>query len=178
MPLIKSSAACLIVGLIIGQMPLQARGMRLWSYDDLLKASDVVAVIQPLKTENNDDDMGPEWDKPSKCFQGLSTTFKVHCYFAGVQPATEVVVKYFGHIPGTDFPANGPELAEFPLGLQTYEIHWKQKDQKDPGDFEAVSETPYWLAFLKRAADGSFVPVTGQVDAALSFKRLRNGLMP
>ena len=41
-----------------------ARGETIWTYDGLRDASDIVAVIEPIKTENNDAKLAG-WDEIS-----------------------------------------------------------------------------------------------------------------
>jgi hypothetical protein len=168
----KYPMALAIMGLILGQASLHARAVRIWSYDELLKASDVVAIVEPIKSENNRSQF--EWADSAECFQGLSTTFKVHSYFKGANSTTEIVVKHFGHIAGKMFPANGPELAYFAIGPQSFDVSAPQKDK--PGANEVIervsTNNPCWLAFLKRNDDGTFVPVTGQIDSLMSFRWL------
>lgn len=151
---------------------MKARGVRAWSYDELVKASDVVLVIEPLKTENNDDTFATEYDLDWD-FQGVSTTFKVHCCFKGSTVPDEIVVKHFEYKPNGMGGANGPTFLQFLPGTLKYKAAYS-KDDKEVSSNTYYEPHPCWLAFLKKTADGSFVPVAGQIDTGLSFKELHD----
>ena len=171
MRIIKYIVAFVIVGFVFRQMPLHARPIPGWSYDDLAKASDVVAVIEPLKNENNDEKLKIEGSKGSD-FQGLSTTVKVHYCFKGSLSLDELVVKHFKYGPSIG-PPDGAEFISFLVGPLKYK-KTDLKDDKEVGGITYYQATPSWLAFLKKAPDGSYIPVTGQYDASLSFKELHD----
>jgi hypothetical protein len=157
---------------IFGQMTLQAHGVRPWPYDELAKASDAVLIIEPLKTENNNESLA--WGDNTNTFnffQGVSTTFKVHCCFKGIQPPDEIVVKHF-EAKNMEM-GSGPTFIQFLPGPLKYERIYL-KDGKKVGDSIMDEPHPCWLAFLKKSADGSFVPVAGQIDTGLSFKALHS----
>lgn len=166
---IKWIAALTMAVLFAGQVRLSARAERMWSYDQLRDASDVVAILVPLKSENNTDS-GVDEGLSAADYEGVSTTFQVQCYLKGESSGGPIVVKHFKYIkPGWADP-NGPDLVSFQIGRRVYK-QVPDKENKEVDD-RFLQETPCWLAFLKKTPDGSFVPVSGQYTASTSFREL------
>jgi len=138
---------------MLGQSSLQARTVRNWSIDELTQAADLVVVVDPIKNEDNSEKDIPNYDP--RWFQGVSTTFQIKGCFKGTPNKGEIVVKHFKYKEKDISPPNGPDFIFFvisPLG----------------------QPAQHWVAFLKKAPDGSYVPVTDQYDAILSFKELHD----
>jgi hypothetical protein len=154
----------------VGQARLSARLEREWSYDQLRDASDVVAILLPLKSENNMES-GISEDLSAQDYQGVSTTFQVQCYLKGGSSTGSIVVKHFKYIKPGWAATNGPDLVSFQIGRRVYK-QVPYKEIKEVGDHMFLQETPSWIAFLKKMPDGSFVPVSGQYTASTSFKEL------
>jgi hypothetical protein len=167
----KYLTALVLLGFILGQTSLYARAVRIWSYDDLLKASDVVAIVEPIKSENNQDQFFELSSDDRGLAHGVSTTFKIHCYLKGASSTTEIVVKHFD---GKDVRTlvNAPDLVYFPIGPQTFDVSAPQNNQVH--ERYSTSTSPLWLAFLKRNDDGTLAPTAGQMDSVLSFRWLAN----
>jgi len=162
--------------MVFGQISLQARGIRNWSYDELVKASDLVVIIETLKNEKNEDTLKVNGIDDSSV-QGVSTTFHVLYCWKGVPPSGDLVVKHFVYKPDVG-SVNGALFIHF----LTEPINFEGKvyvGQKNKGPVDAVQfclAVPNWLAFLKKAPDGAFIPATGQVAPMHSFKELREVL--
>jgi hypothetical protein len=154
---IMGVAAWIVAGLFFGQVQLNANIVTAWSYQELWEKADLVAIIQPMKSEKNEgrlDALGPL----SKDVQGFSTTFAVLSYLKGTPlpdapSPDELIVKHFDYKPGQRSPS-GPFLISFPF----------------PTDVS--HEAACWLAYLKRMPDGSYAPISGQDDPTASFKKL------
>jgi hypothetical protein len=163
-------AALTMAVLGVGQVRLSARTERLWSYDQLRDASDVVAILKPLKIENNTQTGVAEGLSP-KDYQGVTTTFEVQCYLKG-GPATDTIrVNHFKYAQPGWAATNGPGLVSFQIGRRVYR-QVPDQDNKVVGDHRFLQETPCWLAFLRKMPDGSFAPVSGQYTARSSFREL------
>jgi hypothetical protein len=179
---VKYLTAWAIAGLFLGPTSVEARGVRVWSYNDLFKASDVVAIVEPIKSESMEPIKSEgsldqfEWAYAQGLIHGVSTTFKVDCYFKGAPPIAEIVVRHF---EGKDagMLVNGPDLVHFVIGPRSLDMTAPQQDK--PGArqvIESLTVPPQWLAFLKRNGDGTFAPVAGQIDSVMSFRLLEDRL--
>jgi len=144
---------------------MDARGVRIWTYQDLLSASDVVAVVEPTANENNSD----SWEWIPKFAQGVTTTFHVLCYLKGDASSPDTIrVKHF--LYKNVFPPNGGELIDFPLTAYNGLTDANK-------DFRNAVENAHhlrWLAFLKKADNGTYSPTSGQIDPAFSFLALHD----
>src|ERR1700722_10846180 len=171
---IKYILALVTIGILVGQMPLKARAIRVWSYDELVTASDAVMILETIGNENNTDTFKMDGSNISS-FQGVSTTFRVLYCWKGSAPSSNAVVKHFVYKPNIGW-ADGAMFVHFRTEPLIFEgkLH-RNRDSKDPGEaIRTEQSVPHWLAFLKMAPDGSYVPVTGQYDASLSFKELHD----
>src|ERR1700761_3377547 len=90
--------------LLLAACPAWGRALPQWPYQKLWDASDVVAVLEPLGTENNTDGPG---DSKLTDVQGVTTRFKVRAVFKGEKVAAEIAVKHFDSPPIPPGPAGG-----------------------------------------------------------------------
>ena len=166
-----SFAIAVLLSACLGATAADARAVRNWSYDDLLAASDAVAVVEPVANENNDD----QWEWAPQFAQGVTTTFHVLCYLKGGGPGdkTTIRVKHFVYKDGE--PPNGGAMINFIVGPLNVNGTFTQNGKSEPWKFERLQ--PHWLAFLKKMPDGSFAPVSGQIDPAFSFLELHHSSM-
>jgi hypothetical protein len=156
----------LTIALLIAAGALaQARVMPPWDFQRLFDVSDAVLVVEPIANENNTD----QWEWAPKFAQGVTTTFRVWARFKGVLPGNGVKtirVRHFlyrtGPIP------DGGILINFPPDPFDAGAEFKMHEAPEPGKFQNVR----WLAFLKKGADGFFVPTSGQIDPSFSFEEL------
>ena len=137
-----------------------------WTYQELLQASDVVAIAEPIANTNNKDLLGFD----SQFDQGVTTTFRVLCFLKSVAPDVDTIrVKHFKYIGG--MPANAGVMVAFSVTpyLPTNE------SLEDRGSVLLYGKEKHerWLIFLKKSPDGSFAPTSGQVDPDFSFFSLR-----
>jgi hypothetical protein len=175
MRLVKFALIGMVVGLISGQVFLHARGVPDWPYDKLWETADLVVVIEPLNTENNDDQLKIDWDPAAK-LQGLTTHFKIHSVFKGGPISGELVLKHFSYKPEvsdkTTVFTDWPQFIRFTSGPLEYNESIL-KDTKVIWQNHLLNQVPMFLAFLKKTDDGTYVAVTGQVDPSYSFRDLR-----
>jgi hypothetical protein len=119
----------------------EARGVRLWSYQELLDKSDLVVIA----TVTNTGDTKERIDLPGFDGQhvvGVETKFNVSAVLKGNKEVKDIVLHHYRD-DGVIVP-NGPTFVAF------------DSAQKRP-----------LLLFLVREADGRYAPVVGQTDPAL-----------
>jgi len=150
-----------------------ARAIRSWSYEELIKASDLVAVIEPVSsTETKDAYPGPLYGYALTDFMGHNTEFKVHAILKGDSRKDKTLtVLHFSYSKDIKWIANGARFARFVPGPLQFR---KQvlKDEETIGGISVYSEEPVWLAFLKKRDDGRYEPVTDPYDSTDSFREL------
>jgi hypothetical protein len=125
---------------------LEARPMGSWNYEALSSSADLIIVGCPTSTVVTAEE--------SKLLETpvlkAKTDFKIKTIFKGKEPAAKVSL-----------------------------THFKYKDSAKAGPI--TSGEPYlinlelgqnYLIFLKKNADGSLDPVSGQTDSSFSFKEL------
>ena len=130
-----------------------ARGVRFWSYQELLDKSDVVVLATATAT----DDTGEHIDLPGFVGEhviGVETGFAVSAVLKGDKALKDFVLHHYHPGPGGVRVPNGPTFVYF-----------------------AVSEKPSaprrtYLLFLHREAGGRYAPVIGQTDPGLGVKAL------
>jgi hypothetical protein len=82
-------------------------------------------------------------------------------------------MKHFAYKGG--IPANGGGMINFALAPLNISATFAQNGKSEAWKVENVH--PTWLAFLKKAPDGTFAPTSGQVDPDLSFRELHEASM-
>jgi hypothetical protein len=142
-----------------------------WPYNELLAQADMVVILEAIENAPAKDPFPGDHARPD--LEATDTRFKVYSVIktTGDTPK-ELSVLHFTYAKRPDLIANGASFIRFPIGLVTYEKR-ELKDGKPTGEVERVQYQPRWLAFLKGRKDGRFEPLTGQYDAAYSFKELR-----
>jgi hypothetical protein len=126
-----------------------------WTYEKLVTEADLVVIATPIKTEDKGKTVIPDLmqvgdDGKSVPIPaiGIETTFQVLAVLKGNKKHKEFVLYHLREAKPKNVP-NGPRLVTFdPKAQRRY------------------------LLFLKSEANGRFIPVTGQVDAAVGVKDL------
>ena len=151
--------------------PSHARGLHIWTMEELTQGADLVAIIEPMSTK----DIGETssiGDIPSRFIcRELETTFNVDVVLKGRVDDKKIVLLHCGLSPRDQNPTNGPTFITFLTGPLDYEGKIL-KNNVQVGGFNSSQITPCWLAFLTHLPDGRYAPVAGQMDAVLSFKEL------
>lgn len=163
-------AAVFVAELLLCQAAVPARPIARWSYDKLLKESDLVVFATAVKTESADD-KASENPWPYE-FAAQNTTFKVKHALKGKVEGEQIKVLHFkfGELKkGLDTNSlkdtmiiNGPDLVTFRTEPVTVTVG---KDQR-------VLPAPEYLLFLRRRMDGRYEPVSGRIDPVLSVKEI------
>lgn len=156
-----------IIGLVFVLLnTAQARLIEEWSYDRLLKASDVVVIATAIDTG--------EWSEPislplfADAVEGRLTKFKVEAVLKGKLDDDKIELIHCRLKDGRPV-LNGPLLAEFrttgrKLLIEAVDDVKAKRIEQEP--------TPQYLLFLKAQPDGRYEPVAGQVDSILSVRQV------
>jgi hypothetical protein len=154
-------------------MPTTARLLENWSYERLMKESDLVVIATAVKTEATAD-KGPEHSWPYE-FVGQETTFKVTNAIKGKPPAETFKVLHFKfgelkkrepkkELSGFDTAIiNGSQFVSFRTGEYKLILN---------GETRMHSTAPDYLLYLRALKDGRYEPVSGQIDPNLSVRML------
>jgi hypothetical protein len=127
-----------------------------YTYDELLKISDLVVVIEHESTKESEveDSLGGK---------GRITSAVVLTQFKGDVKEKKISIHHFAY---PDSP-NAPNHVTFPSNAAPpiyFEINTPSVRCTLP-----IDPTRHYLAFLKKQEDGSYIPVTPQYDSNLSF---------
>jgi hypothetical protein len=147
--------------------------MRAWSYSQLVDASDLIAIIEPIANQQAEDEfIGEAYGHPKTDFSATDTRFRTHAVLksSGNSPE-EITVLHFSYSTHVQGDADGAMFIKFLIGPLQYEKR-NLKDEKPVGSVTVFKESPVWLAFLKRRADGRYEPVTGHFDSSRSFREI------
>lgn len=120
---------------------LEARGVRIWSDQELAVAADVVVNASPVSTR----DTNESTTLGGQPVIGVETEFAVIVMVKG-DPAMKKVIFHYYRPTGNMIVANAPTFV-------TFDLKKKQVFQ----------------LFLKRETDGRYAPAAGQEDAYLSI---------
>jgi hypothetical protein len=143
-----------------------ARQIESWSYQRLKDAADAV-VVGTVASE------GP-WNERVEdrlfgtALEGRLTTFDVETVFKGEVSGRQVQVIHLRAKEGKRFE-NGPLLASFRKTGRRLEIESVDGVKEKALVMEG---TPHYLLFVKKRDDGKYEPVSGQIDSALSVRKL------
>ena len=158
--------SCLIFAvLLLTANTSDARPIRNWTYNDLLKESDLVVIANVTDTKvvpTTDDVSVNGLARLGRDFQQLETVFLVRVIVKGEHKQERLHLVHFGIGPKTESMPNGPMLIEFSKS---------DRIARTLTGKERVYGRDY-LLFLKIRNDGKYDPVTGQVDSVLSVREL------
>ena len=132
-----------------------ARPIAQWTYEQLTEDADLVVIATPTETTDKDKTEIPNLQRAGADGKytpvpavGIETKFQVLAVLKGDKKRKDFVLYHLRQAKAENVP-NGPQLIAFDL-----------KGQRR------------YLLFLKREADGRFVSVTGQTDAAVGVRDL------
>jgi hypothetical protein len=161
------------IGLFAFSTPTDARLIEEWSFERLMKESDVVVIATAVKTEVTDD-KGPEHSWQYE-FVGQETTFKVTSTLKGKLPGESFKVLHFkfGELKKSEPKTgrrfvdnaiiNGPGFVSFRTGEHKLTLNLETR---------TISTPPNYLLYLRALKDGRFEPVSGQIDPDLAVRML------
>jgi hypothetical protein len=130
-----------------------ARVHQSWSYERLLREAQLVLIAQPLVSQDSGHtDSDNVWKVK---LVGVKTTLKVRAVLKGQSPGETITLVHY-RLPKGVKVQHGPSLISFRLGPTVLET--------STGARFGWGVTEYML-FLKKAKDGHFEPVSGQLDA-------------
>jgi hypothetical protein len=164
----KAFHLVLFAGLLLATGTSYARSMRAWTYDDLLKESDLVVIASVVDTKvvpTTDDLSANGLGRSGYHIQQLETVFLVKVVLKGKHQQKRLDLVHFRYDPKVNEPIlNGPTLIEFPNSDQIA--------KSIEGNKRGYGKD--YLLFLKLRKDGKCGPVTGQVDPLFSIRELGN----
>ncbi len=131
---------------IILTIPLAAFGrlVKSWSYQEMFDQADLVVVAKPVSTKDTAEKAVLPDITPDVPFVGIETKFDVQLVMKGGKDVRRFTLHHYRLEHPTTILGDGPALAAF-----------------DPNDNHK------YLLFLKKEADGRYVPVAGQTDPAI-----------
>jgi hypothetical protein len=150
-----------------------ARRIDVLSFEELIAASDVVAILEPVENLSADD-LFPDYGygHTPEHFVATNTRFTTHAALKGRDLIEdELTVLHFAYSDKVNFIVNGAHFVHFIIGPVQFEKR-AVKDEQVVGGITSYREEPIWLAFLKHRSDGRFEPVTGHYDSGRSFREL------
>lgn len=157
-----------------GSRPCLGRPVELPSLDELWSKADLVAVLQPLSTTNATDRLtsaGPKYGPRNPGdYRAMNTRCRVLLVMktSAVLPGwqeKELTLLHFCYAPSVP-EFNGGNFVYFPMPPAKTEVVIKG----DPARPLCLPAAPEYMAFLVRAWDGRFHPVTGHYDSEPSFR--------
>ena len=137
-----------------------------WPYGKLHEEADIVAVARAVSTVPS----GDKWEAAGfekDRFKGVETTLELAHAFKG-KPADSFKLLHFQYKDPSASCNDGPGLVSFLTGA-------RPNDGRQGGGEsmpEIQGDSPEYLLFLKKRADGRFEPVSGQVDPDASVRML------
>jgi len=129
------------IAVIASICTLHARGIKYWSYQELLEKSDLVAIATPISTKDTKETWVAEASPIGCAAIGIETLFKVSAVLKGDNSLKEALLHYYRMGFSLNGIPNGPTLLSFDL---------TQKNE--------------YLVFLVREKDGRYAPTVGQMD--------------
>ncbi len=150
------SAAKLLLAILIASAsaptPAVGRLSYLWTFSELAEKADAIVVAEPISTTSTAEKTElSENISPPVAVVGVETEFNVLAVLKGMVEKKEFVLHHYKLPPDVGVIINGPLLIDFPAESNV---------------------RSHYLMFSKRASDGRFEPVSGQVDPIDSIYRL------
>jgi hypothetical protein len=140
----------LCLAVVVLNVTVYARAVRIWSEAELANASDVVVIGHPIAVKDLDETntlgFGSTANFQSR-FRGVESTFEVSEVLKGSPGNDEIVLHHYREEWGS--PPNGPSLASF-----------------------SPSGTNEYVLYLVQEESNRFAPVAGQMDAWISIKSM------
>ena len=159
---------------VLMTIPSHARLKATVSYSQLVAKSDMVVMIEPIKSEVTGDPYpGQLYGFAQKNFVATSTTFRVHAYLKGGDASVEeITILHFHYSELVGGMANGASFITFVTGSLQDEKRGLIGD-KPIGEVSVYKQQPVWLAFLKKRSDGRYDPISNPYHSADSFRRIQ-----
>ncbi len=158
---------------LIATHVVDARAVRSWTYDELLSASDVVAIIRPVSNVGSDDKYpGKLYYFSQDDFAATNTSCELLGLLKGTHASKEpLIIRHFNYSDNVDVIMNGARFISFAIGPLQFT---KQilKNEEVIGGVTVYQELPVWIGFLRKLDDGRYEGVTDAYDSADSFREL------
>ena len=122
------------------------RPVRIWSYEDLFKEADVVAIVKVKKIADTTARLEGHGDPDQ--YQGKRAEVVVGLSLKGERKQT-LSLDFFTYANKRGAPPDGAEFADL-----------------------SKANKAHYLVFLKKAGDGTLIPVSGHYDADVSIREV------
>lgn len=167
----------LAVSLVLCLGTTWARLVPDWPYEKLFAESDLVVIAEPmLCCDSKDVFERPDHSKDD--YTGMNSTFEIRSVLKGSPQMKKCSVLHFRYSDKVGAISNGALFVRFRLTGRSFKGLIVPENKEGPphaGVQVYRSEAkPDYLLFLKRRADGRYEPVSGQYDAALSCREIRD----
>ncbi|MGC9944233.1 MAG: hypothetical protein ABSE48_20595 [Verrucomicrobiota bacterium] len=130
-----------------------ARAVRIWSYQELLEASDLVVIATPTASNDTKEHIDlPGFDRQQ--VMGIETRFAVSGVLKGDKALKDIVLHHYRPVPDGMTVPNGPTFVYFPVS----------------GTPQVPGRT--YILFLHREVDGRYASVVGHADPGLGVMEL------
>ena len=154
---------------------VDARPVAIPTIEQLMTQSSVVVVIRPESVRQTSDrpDDRSFGDRDMTQYQPLETTCRIVTTFKGTVTEQKIKIVHFAYAdPKPEF--NGGLMMSFlfdPIRLVTFPTLADGKPDTSRGQPYAT-DSPEYLAFLRRLPDGRYAAASPHYDAATSFRLL------
>lgn len=154
---------------------LEARPVAIPTIEEMMTLSSVVVVIRPESVRQTSDrpDDNSFGDRDMTRYQPLETTCRIVTSFKGTVTEPTIKIVHFAYAdPKPEF--NGGLMMSFlfdPILLVSFPTLANGKPDTSRGQPYA-SNSPEYLAFLRRLPDGRYAAASPHYDAATSFRLL------
>jgi len=170
-PIVNTFRLTFFAGVLLVTSTSHARLIRTWTYDDLVKESDLVVIanVVDAKVVPTTEDLSVNglatFGHP---FQQIETAIRVRAVIKGKYEQKRLDMVHFRYDPKDTHPTiNPPTLIEFPKSDRIARTIGEGNERVYGKDY---------LLFLKVGKDGKYRPVTGQVDPLFSVREVGNAL--
>jgi hypothetical protein len=146
-----------------------ARIGRQWTYQELLKQSDIVVIANAIETKTvvrTDSLVENGLASFARSFEQLETVFRIRAVVKGNRESSDLVLVHFR------FDQRDPKGGVDPPLLIVFPVVRGDSTAKT----EDTSHGPEYLLFLRTRKDGRYDPVSGQVDPVWSVRQFRDPL--
>jgi len=151
-----------------------ARKFENWPYERLFNKADIVVIATSDKTAANE----IQWIEPifdSQHFVGIDTTLHIQTVLKG--SASKVIkVQHFKYARKATRLEDGPRFISFfssPISIDVKSANSSAPQLKELTSRRmSLHNKPEYLVFLKQLDDGTYEPISGQIDPTFSVRAL------
>jgi hypothetical protein len=171
---------CITFSAVFGlALQANARLVEDWTFEKLVARSDVVVIVQAIKTKKTED-LFPDFSYGHSLadFTAFETIFSVKAFLKGgpINNNTLTLLHFTYSSRFSESTSNGAAFISFmhgPLGIRKHVF----KEAKEIGIIRYSEIEPNYLAFLRCRDDGRYEPISGHYDSSDSFREITPALL-